>query len=106
MGSAGSPLSKYRPPGPPGCRDQLAGDRPNLISGDSAEPVLPAGPAHLGDFISDVAMIPAQTTRDLVHRDATNEHLAQRVHLRIRPLSAGIHGQRFVICRGPARIED
>jgi hypothetical protein len=41
-----------------------------------AEPVLPAGPAHLGDFVPDVAMIPAQTTRDLVHRDATNEHLA------------------------------
>jgi hypothetical protein len=51
-------------------------------------------------------MIPAQTTRDLVHRDATNEHLAQRVHLRIRPLSAGIHGQRFVICLGPPRVED
>jgi hypothetical protein len=27
-------------------------------------------------LVPDVAMIPAQTTRDLVHRDATNEHLA------------------------------
>ena len=26
-------LVKYRPPGPPGCRDQLAGDRPGLIRG-------------------------------------------------------------------------
>jgi hypothetical protein len=54
-----------------------------LLSGDPAEPILSAGPAHLGDFVSDVAVIPAQPTRDLVHRDATNEHLAQRVHLRI-----------------------
>ena len=71
-----------------------------------ADPILSAGPAHLGDFVSDFAMIPAEPPRDLVYRDATNEHLAQRVHLRIRPLSAGIHGQRFVICLGPPRIED
>jgi hypothetical protein len=64
---------------------------------------LPAGPAHLGDLVADIAVIPAQPPRDLVYRDAANEHLAQCVHLRIRPLSAGIHGQRFV---GPLRIED
>ena len=62
---------------------------------------LRASPAYLGDFVSDLAVIPAQTTRDFVYPDAANEHLAQRVHLRIRPLSAGIHGQRFVICLGP-----
>jgi hypothetical protein len=77
-----------------------------LLSGDSAEPVLPAGPAHFGDFVSNLAMISPQTMRDLVHPDATNEHLAQRVHLRIRPLSAGIHRQRFVIRLDPPRIED
>jgi integrase len=65
-----------------------------------------AGPAQLDHPVSDLDFIPAQPPRDLVHRNATNEHLAQRVHLRIRPLSAGIHGQRFVICLGPPRIED
>jgi hypothetical protein len=65
--------------------------------------LLPAGPPHLSDFVADLDFIPAQPPRDLVYRDATNEHLAQRVHLRIRPLSAG---QRFVICLGPPRIED
>jgi Glutamate decarboxylase and related PLP-dependent proteins len=30
----------------------------------------------------------------------------KRVHLRIRPLSAGIHGLRFAICLGRPRIED
>src|SRR4051812_851210 len=65
-----------------------------------------AGPAHLGDFLADLDFIPAQPPRDFLYRDATNEHLAQSVHLRIRPLSAGIHGQRFVICLGPPRIED
>jgi hypothetical protein len=51
-------------------------------------------------------VIPAQTARDFLYRDAANEHLAQRAHLRIRPLSAGIHGQRSVICLGSPRIED
>ena len=87
-------------------RGSTSQEDPARKAADSGEPVLPAGPAHRGDFVSDVAMIPSQTTRDFVHRDATNEHLAQRVHLCFRPLSAGIHGQRFVICLGPPRIED
>src|SRR5437588_12848674 len=67
---------------------------------------LPPGPAHLDHPVPDLDLIPTQPPRDLVYRDAATEHLAQRVHLRIRPLSAGIHGQRFVICLGPPRIED
>src|SRR5438309_409634 len=79
-------------------------------AGDELDPARrsprPAGAAQLDHPVSDLDFIPAQPPRNLVHRDATNEHLTQRVHLRIRPLSAGIHGQRFVICLGPPRIED
>jgi hypothetical protein len=53
---------------------------------------LTAGPAYLGDLVSDLDFISAQPPRDLVYRDVANEHFAQRVHLHIRPLSAGIHG--------------
>src|SRR5262249_36691712 len=67
---------------------------------------LPAGPPRLRNLVADIAMIPAQTSRDFLYRDAAHEHLAQPLHLRIRPLYAGIHGQRFVICLGPPRIED
>src|ERR1700745_780879 len=83
----------------------LASEKAWVVSGELVAAVLPAGRAHLRALVSDFAMIPAQPTRDLIHRDATNKHLAQRVHLRIRPLSAGIHGQRFVIGLGPPRIE-
>jgi hypothetical protein len=64
-----------------------------LLSGDTAAPVLSAGPAHLGDFVSDVAMIPAQTTRDLLNREAAHEHVAQLVQLLIRPFPAGVLGR-------------
>ena len=54
-----------------------------LLSGDLAEPVLPAGPTHLGDFVPDIPVTPAQATRDLFYREATHEHVTQLVHLRI-----------------------
>ena len=46
-------------------------------------PRLPAGPTHLRHLVPDLAVIPAQPTRDFLYRDAANEHLAQGFHLRI-----------------------
>src|ERR1700751_1405539 len=40
--------------------------------------------ALLDGNVPDLDFIPVQPPRDLVYRDAANEHLAQRVHLRIR----------------------
>jgi hypothetical protein len=37
---------------------------------------LPAGPAHLRDFVSDLAVIPVQKARDLLYREPVHEHVA------------------------------
>ena len=74
---------------------ELVADRENRsdgisLSGDPAAPVLSAGPAHLGDFVSDVAMIPAQTTRDLLNREAAQEHVAQLFQVRLGPVASSL----------------
>src|ERR1700730_11646118 len=35
--------------------------------------LLPAGPAHLGDLVPDLALISARRTRDLLYREAAHE---------------------------------
>jgi hypothetical protein len=79
----GTPRPRIRPGRSPASRSRQLGGRADgiLLSGDPAAPVLSAGPAHLGDFVSDVAMIPAQTTRDLLNREAAYEHVAQLMQL-------------------------
>ena len=72
----------------------------------SAELVLPARQAHLGDLVADLAVIPAQTTRDFLYREPAHEHFPQLAQLPIRPFRAGDHGHPFTIRLGPARIED
>jgi hypothetical protein len=89
-----------------GRRNQGGRSNRILLGDDPTAPVLPTGPSHLGHLVSDVAMIPAQTTRDLVHRVAAHEHVAQLVQLPVRPLSAGVLGRLFVLRLGPVRIED
>src|SRR5260370_34086907 len=40
----------------------------------STELVLPARQAHLGDLVADLAVIPAQTTRDFLYREPAHKH--------------------------------
>src|ERR1700746_489712 len=92
-----APASWWRQPG--GRADGI------LLSGDSAEPVLPAGPAPLRAFVSALAMIPAQPTRDLLNREAAHEHVAQLVQLPIRPFPADVLG-RLDFSHGSLRIQE
>jgi hypothetical protein len=38
------------------------------------QPSLTAGLPYLDDFVSNLAMIPAKTTRDFLNREAAKEH--------------------------------
>jgi hypothetical protein len=51
-------------------------------------------------------VISTQKSCDLLHWEAAHEHVAQFVQLPIRPFSAGVRAQRFVVRLGPLRIED
>jgi hypothetical protein len=64
-----------------------------------------AGPANLGDFVSDLDIIPTQNPRDLLNREAAQEQFAQLAQLRIRPFFASFR-RRFVLNLGPSRIDD
>jgi hypothetical protein len=51
---------------------------------------LTAGPAYFDDLVLDIAVIPAQKSRDLLHRKAAHEHVAKLGQLRIRPFPCGV----------------
>ena len=55
---------------------------------------------------ADLAVIPAQTTRDFLYREPAHEHFPQLVQLPTRPFPAGVPGRRFTIRLSPMRIED
>ena len=50
-------------------------------------------------------MIPAQKSRDLLHRKAAHEHVAKVGQLRIQPFPCGVHGRRFGVSVGALWIE-
>jgi len=56
----------------------------------SASGSLTIGPAYLHNLVSHLAVIPAQKARDLLDREAAQEHVPQLAWLRIRPLLAGV----------------
>lgn len=47
-----------------------------------------------------------QTARDLLYREAAQEHLAQLGQLRIRPFPFRVHDRLFVLNRGALWIDD
>ena len=61
-------------------------------------------PAHLRNLVSQLAAIPAQKARDLLDREAAQEHIAQLTQFRIRPLFAGSDGRLFVLGLGLGRL--
>lgn len=50
-------------------------------------------------------MIPAQKSRDLLHRKAAHEHVAKLGQLRIRPFPCGVHGRGFGVSVSALWIE-
>jgi hypothetical protein len=50
-------------------------------------------------------VIPAQKSRDLLHRKAAHEHVAKLGQLRIRPFPCGVHGRRFGVSVSALWIE-
>jgi hypothetical protein len=67
---------------------------------------LTAGPPDLRNLVPDLAVIPAQKSRDLLDREAAHEHIAQLGQLRIRPFPFRVHGRLFVLNGGALRIDD
>jgi len=67
---------------------------------------LTASPAYLGHLLSDIAVIPAQKSRDLIYRQAMHEHVAQLKHFLIRPFLGDVRARRLGISVGALRIED
>jgi hypothetical protein len=93
----------------------LARARPGVRDGDFAYAQAPAafnvgalsaGPAHLRNFVPDLAVVPAQNSRDLLYREAAQEQVAQLGQLRIGPFPPGVRGRRFVLNRGAVGIDD
>src|SRR4051812_46987769 len=70
--------------------------------GDGA--ALSAGPARVRNLFADLALVPAQNSRDLLYREAAQEQVAQLGQLRIRPFFLG--AWRSVPYRGAWRIDD
>jgi hypothetical protein len=77
-----------------------------VAAGVRPAPGLTAFPPYLDHLVSDVAMIPAQPTCDLLNREAAHEHVTQLVQLLIRPFPAGVLGRRLDVSHGPLRIQD
>jgi hypothetical protein len=76
-----------------------------LVKGSRVRPISSTGPADLRDLVPDLAVTPAQKSRDLLYREAAHEHVAQLGQLRIRPFPAGVPA-RWFLSLGPLRIDD
>jgi hypothetical protein len=72
--------------------------------GDGA--ALSAGPAYFRNLSPDVAVVPAQNSRDLLYREVAYKQLAQLGQVRIGPFPPGVRGRRVVLNRGAVRIDD
>ena len=86
--------------------DQNCGER---AGGNNAHPPLNgspllAGSAYLHDLVPDLAVVPAQKSRDLLYREAAHKHVAQLGQLRVRPFPFRVRGRLFVRNSGVLRI--
>jgi hypothetical protein len=71
----------------------------------ATEAALAAGPSYLDDLVLDIAVIPAQKTRDLLYREAAYEHVAQLDQLHIRTFFGGAVGRPVVASVGQMRCQ-